>query len=780
MIKPIGASLGALAAVANLAAAQSQMSPATYAKAERMLSRNADALVLRDKITPQWIGGTDRFWYRVTTERGSEFIYVDPAKKVRRPAFDHGRLAGALARAADTAVVADSLPFQTLEWQEEGKTTRIQVGLRGKSWRCDLGLYRCDSVATPKPDPNELPSPDGTWALSLKDHNLWVRHTVSGERRVLTTDGAARYEYGGNTEANTTWVTAARAGFPAPPFALWSADSKRVLVQKIDQRRVPELHLLQSVHEGGVRPKLWSFAFPMPGDSVARATWWIFEPATGRATMADAPPMETAFQPSIGFQEAWWSDSTGTTAYYIEHERGVKAWWLKAIDAATGKTRTIAEERGPTLTEAAPQLGAEPLVRVTRDGKEVIWYSERDGWAHLYLLDAATGRVKNQITKGEWVVRELVRVDEPDRKLWFLAGGREPGRDPYLPHLYSIGFDGTGLSLLSPEDASHQIMLSPRGEWAVDRFSRPDLAPVTVVRSLDGKTVLPLETADLSRLLATGWRWPEHFTAKAADGITDVYGLIVKPADFDASRKYPVVEEIYPGPQANQVLKRFEAGGDLRALAELGMIGVQVDGRGTPFRSKAFHDYSYGRLETGGGLEDHLAAYRQIAPSRPYLDLEKVGIFGHSGGGFASARAMFLYPDFYKVAVSSAGNHDQRGYLSLWGETYQGMPKGDNYAAQANPSIAKNLKGKLLLAFGEMDDNVPPALTLQVIDALTRANKSFDLMIIPNGSHAMMANMYFRRRRWDYFVEHLVGQKPPENYLIKTATEYPGVSGTQP
>ncbi len=780
MMKSLGASLGALAAGATLAMAQPEMPPATYARAERMLSRNADQLVLRDKISPQWIAGSDRFWYRVTTERGSEFVYVDPAKKVRRPAFDHGRLATALAQAADTAVVADSLPFQAFVWQEEGKNIRIQIGFRGKSWRCDLGLYRCDTVAAPKADPNELPSPDGKWALYLKDHNLWVRNTGSGERRALATDGAARNEYGGHVESNTTWVTAIRSGLPTPPVGLWSADSKRVLVQKIDQRRVPELHLVQSVHEGGVRPKLWSFAFPMPGDSVARATWWIFEPASGRATPADAPPMEVPFQPSIGFQEAWWADSAGTAVYYIEHERGVKAWWLKSIDAATGKTRTLAEERGPTLTEAAPQLGAKPLVHVTADRKEIIWYSERDGWAHLYRLDAATGEVKNQITKGEWVVRELVRVDESARKLWFLAGGREPGRDPYLPHLYSIGFDGTGLTLLSPEDANHQITLGPRGEWAVDRYSRPDLAPVTVVRSLDGKTVLPLEKADLSRLLATGWRWPERFTAKAADGVTDVYGLIVKPTDFDSSRTYPVLEEIYPGPQANQVLKRFEAGGDLRALAELGMIGLQVDGRGTPFRSKAFHDYSYGRLENGGGLEDHLAAYRQIAPSRPYLDLNRVGIFGHSGGGFASARAMFLYPDFYKVAVSSAGNHDQRGYLSLWGETYQGMPNGDNYAAQANPSIAKNLKGKLLLAFGEMDDNVPPALTLQVIDALTRANKSFDLMIVPNGSHAMSANGYFRRRRWDYFVEHLVGRRPPENYLIKTPSEYPGLSGTEP
>ncbi len=343
-----------------------------------------------------------------------------------------------------------------------------------------------------------------------------------------------------------------------------------------------------------------------------------------------------------------------------------------------------------------------------------------------------------------------------------------------------MGFDGTGLTLLTPEDAQHDLTLDAPGEWIVDRVSRTDLSPVTVVRSLDGKAVLPLERADLSRLLATGWQWPERFTVKAADGQTDLYGIIFKPTGFDPARTYPVIEEIYPGPQVFIVPKSFEAGGDLRALVELGMIGVQVDGRGTAARSKAFHDYSYGRLETGGALEDHLAAFRQIAASRPYLDLSRVGIYGHSGGGFASTRAMFLHPEFYKVAVSSAGNHDQRGYLSLWGETYQGMPQGDNYAAQANPSIAKNLTGKLMLVYGDMDDNVPPALTLQVIDALTKANKSYDVLIVPNGSHAMSANMYFRRRRWDYFTEHLIGVTPPDNYLIKTGSEYPGVSGTTP
>lgn len=754
---------------------------ASYARAEKMLSKNADALVLRDKIAPQWIGGGDRFWYRVATERGAEFIYVDPAAKVRRPAFDHARLAVALAAAADTMVRADSLPFSTLQWLESGKAVTVQVTARGKPWRCDLTGYRCTAAEAPKPaDPTELPSPDGRWALSLKDHNLWLRNTATGERRALTTDGVARWEYGGDLESNTMYVTAARLGLPKAPVALWSPNGKRVLFQRLDQRRVPEAYLTQAALPDGARPKLWPFAFPFPGDSVAMGTWWIFDVESGRLSPADAAAMPVPYQPSLGFREAWWGDSAGTRAFYVEHERGVKAWFLKAIDGASGKTRTLAEERGPTMTEAASALGMKPAVQVTADGREIIWYSERDGWAHLYLLDAATGAVKNQITRGEWRVRDLIKVDERARRIWFTASGREPGRDPHLVHLYSVGFDGAGLTLLTPEDAQHEVTLSPGGAWVIDRYSRADLAPVTVARSLDGKVVVPLEQADLSRLLATGWRWPERFRAKAADGVTDVYGVIFKPADFDSTRRYPVIEEIYPGPQTSKVAKSFEAGGDHRALVELGMVGVEVDGRGTPFRSKAFHDYSYGRLENGGGLEDHVAAYREIARTRPYLDLGRVGIYGHSGGGFASARAMFLYPDFYRVAVSSAGNHDQRGYLSLWGETYHGMPGATSYEAQANPSIAHNLKGKLMLVFGDMDDNVPPALTIQVIAALTKANKSYDLMIVPNGSHAMMANPYFRRRRWDYFVEHLMGRTPPDNYRITTPSEYPGMSGDEP
>ncbi len=759
---------------------QSRMPVATYARAEQMLPTRANDLVLQDRIVPQWIAGSDRFWYRVTTARGSAFVYVDPARNIRRLAFDHVRLAAALARAADTALVADSLPFRTLAWQEDGKVTRIRVEVRGKTWRCDLGTYQCEAGSRASgAGPNELRSPDGAWDLFLKDHNLWLRNVATGAERALTTDGTRRNEYGGYLEYSTEWVTNVRNGYPAPPIARWSGDSKRILVQRIDQRMVPETHLVQTVRPDSVRPKLWSFAFPLPGDSLARATWWVFDVTSGRAIAADAPALDVLLAPHLSTGDAWWSDSAGTTAYYVERERGARAWWLKAIDANTGHTRVVAEERGDAMIEPAASIGAPPLLRVTPDGREVIWYSQRDGWPHFYLVDAQSGQVKHQITKGEWVVRDIVKLDATSRTLWFTASGREAGRDPYLLHLYSIRLDGTGLTLLTPEDAQHQVTLGAGGGWVVDRMSRPDLAPVTVARSLDGKRVVPLERADLTRLLATGWRWPERFVAKAADGVTDIHGVLFKPSNFDSTKRYPIIEEIYPGPQRINVQKSFTPGSDDQAHAELGVISVRIDGRGTPLRSKAFHMHAYGHLENAGGLEDHVAALRQAATTRPWLDLNRVGIFGSSGGGFGSVRALLDFPDFYKVAVSASGDHDIRGYVAVWGENYQGYPAGTNYLAPANWTKASNLKGKLLLAYGELDDNVPPAQTLQLIDALTRANKAYELLIATNGSHYMAANMYYRRRRWDYFVQHLLGMTPPDNYLITAPTEFPH-SGTHP
>jgi dipeptidyl aminopeptidase/acylaminoacyl peptidase len=594
--------------------------------------------------------------------------------------------------------------------------------------------------------------------------NIGLRRGADTATTLLTTDAETHYDYGTPAGNNTFYVSAIRMKLPSPPSALWSPDSKRFVSYRLDQRGVGLLHLVQMVpQDSSFRTKAWAFPYGQPGDSaIARASLIVFDPARGTSVPVQLPATNVIFSDPISWNEVSWSRD-GSKLFVMQTERGGRAFNLYEVDPATGASRRLAEERGRTMVEPALMIGQRDF-RPLANG-EVIWFSQRDGWANLYLL-GRDGQVIRRLTDGPWVVRRLVHVDEAARKIWFLASGREPGRDPYLRHFYSMSLDGTGLALLTPEDGDHEVEFSPSKKWFVDRVTRWDMAPVTRMRSADGKTSFVVEQADISRLVAAGWKPPERLKLLAADGTTEVYANLYRPSRFDPSRKYPVIEEVYPGPQMNQAQVFFQAGGNSQALAELGFVVIQIDGRGTPFRSKAFHDYSYGRLETGGGLEDHVAVLRHLGAMWPWFDTTRVGVFGHSGGGFASTRAILMYPDVYKVAVSSAGNHDQRGYLPVWGETYQGMPEGKNYEAQANQLLAGNLKGKLLLMTGDLDDNVHPMLTYWVADALIKANKDFDFMVLPNTNHGSAASLYFQRRRWDYFVRHLLGVDPPKEFKI--------------
>jgi dipeptidyl aminopeptidase/acylaminoacyl peptidase len=442
---------------------------------------------------------------------------------------------------------------------------------------------------------------------------------------------------------------------------------------------------------------------------------------------------------------------------------------LRIADAATGAVRTVLEERVATHFESGSNR---ENWRVLPASNEVIWFSQRDDWGNLYLYDLATGRLKHQITRGPGPVLDLLHVDQRGRTLVFLAAGKEPGRDPYYRHLYRIGMDGRNLRLLTPEDANHTVTLSPDGRYFVDTYSTPTTPPTTVLRDLEGRLLLTLERGDLRRLIAAGWTPPIPFTVKARDGVTDLYGLLYRPSTFDSTQRYPVVNYIYPGPQSGSVGSRsFSAArGDKHALAELGFIVVELDGMGTPGRSKSFHDTWYGNMGDNT-LPDQVTAIRQLAARHPWMDTTRVGIWGHSGGGFAAAGGMFRYPDFYKVGVAQAGNHDNRNYEDDWGERYQGLlvrnPDGTtNYDNQANQLVAANLKGKLLLAHGTLDNNVPASNTLLVVDALIRANKDFDLLLLPNRRHGFGNEPYMMRRRWDYFVRHLLGAEPPAGYEI--------------
>jgi dipeptidyl-peptidase-4 len=461
----------------------------------------------------------------------------------------------------------------------------------------------------------------------------------------------------------------------------------------------------------------------------------------------------------------WSPDSTHLA--FVSTSRDHRAENFRIADASTGDVRDVFNE----VTETPFESGNGRVNwRYLPATNELIWFSERDNWGHLYLYDLQTGKVKQQITTGEWNVTQVLRMDEKNRVLYFLGVGREKGRDPYFIHFYSIHFDGSSLKLLTPEDATHDVSLSPDGPFFEDNYSTPDVPQTGVLRNLDGTLITNIEKADISHLLAAEWRPPQRITVKARDGVTDLYGLMYTPTNLDTNRKYPIINHIYPGPQTGSVGSRnfSVARGDAQALAELGFVVIEVDGMGTPWRSKKFHDAYYGNMGDNT-LPDQVAAMKELATRYKWIDLDRAGIYGHSGGGYAAAGAMFRYPEFFKVGISEAGNHENRNYEDDWAEKWQGLlrelPEGKtNYDNQANQLIAKNLKGHLLLAHGTMDNNVPPYNTLLVVDALIKANRDFDLLLLPNRTHGFGNEPYMIRRRWDYFVRYLMGAEPPRNY----------------
>ena len=762
----------ALSGVGTQLVAQERSTVADYMRAERFLAANAETMVLGVPGAINWIGESDRFWYRVRTAQGQRFIVVDPVAGSRTEAFDHERLVAALSFAADTAYDPAKPPFSTFRFEDDGGRIAIDIGATG--WTCELSGYVCTHRDTDaEAGRHELESPDGTQVAFTKDHDIWVRSLSAADTTRLTTDGEPSWDYATLPEDNTAAVTIRRSGATPPPDALWSPDSKRIATHRLDQRGVLDMHLVQAAPEdGSKRPRHFSYKYALPGDSVVpMAQLVILDAESGEVRRVDSEPVLSAVATPIGFEQSWWSDD-GERFYYLRTQRGFASLSLEAVDAATGAVEVLAEETCSTQCDPSHNLGSRNAW-VSADGSEVLWFSQRDGWGHLYLLDAATGEVKNRVTEGAWLVRDLIRVDEDARTAWFTAGGREDG-DPYFRHLYSVSLEGGPVRHLSPEDADHEISISPSGRYFVDQYSRVDMAPITVVRDRDGRVTQTLEEADLQALFETGWTWPERVKVKARDGVTDLYGVVVRPTDFDPEARYPVIEGVYPGPQTTRVPKRFDAtAGGTQSLTELGAVAVLLDGMGTPFRSKAFHDVSYNNLQDAGGLEDHIAGLKQLALSRPYMDLDRVGIYGYSGGGFMSTQAVLRYPDFYKVAVSGAGNHDQRGYVSLWGEKYHGLVDETlDYAQQAAATHADGLEGKLLLIHGEMDDNVSPVLTLQLVDALIKANRTFDMLIVPNRNHGSLGgDPYYTRRQWDYFVEHLMKREPPVNYRIQSTRE---------
>ena len=571
-------------------------------------------------------------------------------------------------------------------------------------------------------------------------------------------------------------VTHRRRAIKRAPVLRWSPDSRRIATWRLDERNVKEVYHLETA-VGRAIPHRSRYA--LPGDSVIPTyDLFVFDAESGVAVRVDLPPREVVAPTCCGvMDDSVWKDvqwsGDGRQLFFTSIARGYRSIDLYSADAATGKARRVLHETSPTYVELNVNSGL-PNWRVSPDGSEVIWFSQRDGWGQLYRYDATTGALRNRITSGPGVVYDIVRVDHAAGQLLFTAVGREEGvSDPYLRHLYRVNLDGSGLQRLTPERADHAVSISPDGRYVIDTWSRRDTVPTTVVRDRTGRPVMTVARGDVSELLAAGWTWPVPYSAKARDGVTDVYGFLYLPSDFAEGTTYPVVDYIYPGPQVGPIgFRNFTAEplGEARALAELGFVVFTIDAMGTPGRSKAFHDSYYGRL-ADNGIPDHIAAMRQLAARFPQMDLGRVGIVGHSGGGFSSTRAILQFPDFFKVAVSGAGNHDNRSFGFYWGERYQGLlvrdsAGSDNYDAQANHTLAGNLRGKLMLSYGTLDDRVHPNATLLLIDALIANNKDFDLVVMPNRNHGYASEGYIIRRGWDFLVRHLLGAEPPAGYWL--------------
>ena len=657
--------------------------------------------------------------------------------------------------APDQFIFSDSKNGQLMYYQVDAKAQKVKDITEDE-------FHRLDPPGGPRVRGAAM-SPDGMKVAYIKDFNLWIRDLSNNENRQLTFDGFEHFGYATN---NAGWSRS------DTPVLLWSPDSRKIATFRHDERGVGDMYMV-TTNVG--HPELKAWKYPLPEDSVIfrihRLVIHVDEPRIVMLDM-DPDPHRSSITDHIAIRggqlaDAEWSRDS-KQLMFLSNSRDHKEVILRVADAESGKVRKILEEKVATFFESGYST---VNWRFLPESNEFIWFSQKSNWGHLYLYDLSTGQLKNQITSGDWNAVEILRIDPESRTLFFYGAGKEPG-DPYFRYLYRVQMDGSKLSLLTPDSANHSVDFSPNGEYFLDTWSTPQIPPVVDLRSIRNKKKLRLDESDISRLLATGWEPPMSFVVKARDGKTDLYGLLHKPIHLDPDKQYPIINNIYPGPQSGSVGGRnfSPAWGDRQALANLGFVVVALDAMGTPMRSKEFHEAYYGNMGDNG-LPDQITGMQQLAERFPWIDIERVGIYGHSGGGFASTDAILRYPDFFDVAVSGAGNHDNRNYEDDWGEKWQGLletyPDGtSNYDNQANQLLAKNLKGKLLLAHGTLDDNVPVYNTLLVVDALIAANKDFDLILFPNRSHGFGREDYMTRRRWDYFVEHLLGAKHPENYEI--------------
>ncbi len=791
-----------------------------YSRADQLNARY-DGLAVNTPDRPTWIGRSPRLWYRRTVKGGYEFLVVDVAAKTKQPAFDHTKLAAAIIRAGlsevpaagrgggggaapgtPTLVSATNLPFADFNFADDEHA--IEFVATGFNWKCTITDYACQRVgpvalggrggrggrggAGPIADdeqsdmvPFEGPwddiealgdeviaqrlarqqgpprppadsavrrSPDGQHEAYIENFNVFVRATGARTGAPLTYDGS---EGGAYTLQSLTW----------------SPNSAKIAVYRVTPGYRRIVRYVESSPTDQLQPKYMERVYAKPGDVLDERDPVLIDVASKRVVHVDHALFPNPYQL---LQLTWRKDSRSFTFEY--NQRGHQVYRVIDADANTGAARPIVSEESKafvdyrTATDGITDSGRRFRYDIA-DGKEMIWMSERDGWSQLYLIDGATGKVENQITKGNWVVHNVQRVDEAKRQIWFTANGMDPKEDPYFLHYYRVNFDGSGLTPMTPENGMHSISWSGDSSYYADLWSRVDAAPALDIHSAsDQHVAMDVEHGDVSALSAAGWKAPEVFVAKGRDGATDIWGVIFKPTNFDPKKKYPVIENIYAGPQGSFVPKSFGVTNDMRNLAELGFVVVQMDGMGTANRSKAFHDVAFQDLGDAG-FPDRILWHKAVAAKYSWYDITRVGIYGTSAGGQNSLGGMLFHPEFYKAAVSAAGCHDNRMDKIWWNEQWMGWPLGPHYAASSNVDNASKLQGDLMLIVGELDTNVDPSSTMQVVNALIKANKTFDLLVIPGADHTN-GGPYGIRKRNDFFVHHLIGVEPPERNATQT------------
>lgn len=744
------ASIGIALLTGGMALAQGTVED--YNRAYELREKYNSKHVFYSNVNPQWIDGTNLFWYVRNTPEGNEYVKVDAGKQKRTALFDQQKLSAALESSTGKDVDPMQLPIQRCHVTPEADTLRFVY--EGKRWCFDIRRNRLtDEGQLPAPGRQRhwmevddekggapVTSPDGKYVAFIKNDNICVREVATGKETQLSQDGTPGNYYSS--------------------YIQWSPDSKLVAAFRIRPAQKRYVYYVESSPADQLQPKLHKQEYAKPGDELAFKVPCIYGVENGKRLIPSTDLFSHQYEI---YALQWNSDSKGITFEY--NERGHKVYRVLEVSAEDGSVRPLIEEKEEKYVNY-PRIFRHFLA----DGKRIIWSSERNNYNHLYMYDRATARPTHQITRGEWYVREVQYVDEENQQIYFSANGMNKDEDPYLIHYYRIGFDGKGLTALTPEEGMHKAWYSSDYKYLVDVYSKVDQAPVAVVRSAaDGKIVMPLEKADIAQLTANGWKAPEVFTAKGRDGKTDMWGIIYRPSNFDPAKKYPVIEYIYSGPGDQYVPKTFSSyNWWMTSLAELGFIVVQVDGMTTSFRSKEFEEVCYKNLKDAG-LPDHIAWIKAAAQKYPYMDIDRVGIFGCSAGGQESTTAVLLHPEFYKAAYSACGCHDNRMDKIWWNELWMGYPVDDSYKECSNVENAHLLQRPLMLVVGEMDDNVDPASTMQVVNALIKANKDFELVVIP-GAHHTMGEDFGEHKRYDFFVRNLMGVNPPAWSEVNTGT----------